>query len=79
MTLFERLPRSKRVEITQHRLKALDVIAYLDGKPLYGSAYSIRTAMLRRLMREGLILVTRHSPACYRLTQLGDLLRGNRR
>lgn len=72
-TLF-RLPTPKRIAVTIARLRAMDRIelASLDGRPL---PKTVIPQVLRRLIKDELVTVKLGSPAVYRLTPLGRMVR----
>ena len=75
-TLFP-LPTPKRIGSTRPRLKMLDLIESFDGQPLPPRTASRQ--VLRRLLADKLIVITKLGPAVYRLTPVGRMVRSRSR
>ena len=74
-TLFP-LPTPKRIGSTGARLQMLDLIELRNGQPL---PRSVSRQVLRRLLADKLIIVTKLGPAVYRLTPVGRMVRNRPR
>ena len=70
-----RLPSPKRYRPTPQQLAMLDFIAWLNGKPPSIKLRLGATGLLRRLIREELVICVALGPARYRLTEYGRLVR----
>ena len=75
-TLFP-LPTPKRIGSTGPRLKMLDLIELFDGQPL--PPLTVSRQVLRRLLSDKLIIITKLGPAVYRLTPVGRMVRSRPR
>ena len=74
-TLFP-LPLPKRIGTTGARLQMLDLIELRNGQPL---PPTISRQVLRRLLADKLIIITKLGPAVYRLTPVGRMVRSRPR
>ena len=74
-TLFP-LPTPKRIGLTGARLKMLDLIELREGQPLRSK---VSAQVLRRLLRDKLIVCVRLGPAVYYLTPVGRMVRNRPR
>lgn len=71
------LPRSEQFKLSIEQRRVLDWVAYNEGRvaawPIKLSKTSLRRLMVRKLIR-----CIALSPACYMLTELGRMVRGQR-
>ena len=74
-TLFK-VALPKRIGSTGPRLQMLDLIELRNGQPL---PPKVSGQVLRRLLSDKLIVVTKLGPAVYRLTPIGRMVRGRQR
>lgn len=71
-----RIPQTMEFNLTMTQRRVLDWVAYNEGRagaiyPVTQSRYSLRSLIKRKLVE-----CVAHSPARYRLTELGRMVRG---
>ena len=76
MVLFPMAPVGRDRELTPDQLYVMDIVEYVDGKPLSETVHVGKRRVLRNCVDLKLIEVVAWGPAIYRLTAIGKALAG---